>query len=265
MRLVQSLRVFVALVRIRLSRQMSDPAGYWAAFFVDTSVFVIQAASFAAIYLNVDTIRGWDAWRSLFFVGTFTLIDGLFMASYFFGLIKLPREVESGRLDLVLSKPVSPLLLLSFDSINPGSLFLCVPALAMIVAAVRGMGMVASPFTIASYAVAVLLMTALVYELMVLWRCPVFWLTRANPVQEGENLLMEFAFRLPGSLYSGLWRLVFRVFLPYGLIATFPSEVFFAEANAATWLAVMGVVVVFSAARRFVWARGLARYSGAGG
>jgi ABC-2 type transport system permease protein len=82
-------------------------------------------------------------------------------------------------------------------------------------------------------------------------------------VQEGENVLMEFAFRLPGSLYSGVWRLVFRVFLPYGLIATFPSEVFFSETNIATWAAVLGVVASFSAARRLVWARGLARYSGA--
>lgn len=264
MKIRKTFRILAALFRIRLSRQMSDPAGYLAAFFVDTSVFLIQAAAFGAIYLNVDEIRGWDAWRSLFFVGTFTLVDGLFMAGYFFGLLKLPTEIASGRLDLVLAKPADPLLLLSFDSVNPGSFLLMLPAFGMLAAAVSRSGYAVTPVGVLSYAAAVALSLVLVYDLMTLFRTSAFWLTRAGALQEGENLLMEFAFRVPGKVYSGVFRLIFRVLLPYGLIAAFPVEAFFGEASPLSALAVVATVAAFGLLRRLAWKRGLARYSGTG-
>lgn len=261
----KSLRCLRALVSTRLSRYASEAGSFWAALIVDTLVFLIQAAVFWVIYLNVDDIGGWDKWRSVFFVGTFTLVDGLYMTFYFFGILGIPEAVASGRLDLYLAKPFDPLLHLAFERFNPGSLFLSLPALMLIAAGAANMGAAPSLGSVASYLGAVALMLVLVFDLMVLMRVPAFYLKRLGAVNAAENALVEFAFRVPPSAYRGGMKLLFRVVLPYGLIAAFPTEAFFGEAGAGGWAAAAAVVAAFTVLMRIAWKRGLARYESAGG
>jgi ABC-2 type transport system permease protein len=258
-------RVIAALLRIRLSRLAADPSSFWAAFFVDTTVFFVQAAAFSVIYLNVESINGWDLWRSVLFVGTFTLIDGIYMFLYFFGLIRIPEIVNSGKLDLYLVKPFDPLLHLSFDSVDPGSGFLAIPALFLIGTAAANLGMEIGFWNFAGYALGILLMLVLMYSLMVLVRIPAFWFGRATAFQNAENSLAEFAFRIPGKVWTGALRILFCAALPYGLIATFPATIFFGEAGLGDWALAIGVTCAFTLFARLAWRAGLRRYSGAGG
>jgi ABC-type uncharacterized transport system permease subunit len=73
-----------ALVKIRLTRKVADD-------------------------LNADAPNGWDRWKSVFFPGTFTVIDGIYMTFYFFGVRKIPDAIRTGQFDLCMAKPVSPL------------------------------------------------------------------------------------------------------------------------------------------------------------
>jgi len=265
MKALRKLSCLRVLIATRLSRQASEAGSFWAALIVDSLVFFIQAAVFWVIYLNVDDIGGWDKWRSVFFVGTFTLVDGLYMTFYFFGLLGIPEAVSTGRLDLYLAKPFDPLLHLAFGRFNPGSLFLSLPAFALIAVAAANIGAWPTIGDIAAYLGAVILVLILVFDLMVLMRVPAFWLKRLGAVNAAENALVEFAFRVPPSAYRGGMKILFRVVLPYGLIAAFPTEAFFGDAGAGGWAAAIAVVAAFTVLMRFAWKRGLARYDSAGG
>jgi ABC-2 type transport system permease protein len=263
--LARNARGVLALISTRLARSASESGSFLAAFLVDTLVFAIQAAVFWVIYLNVDDIGGWDKWKSVFFVGTFTLVDGLYMSLYFFGVLGIPEAISSGRLDLYLAKPFDPLLHLAFERFNPGSLFLCLPALGLILASVSALGFQPGFSAILGYLAAVILMLILMFDLMVLMRVPAFWLRRLGAFNAAENALVEFSFRVPGSAYTGGLKILFRVILPYGLIAAFPTEVFFWAANWGGWAAALAVTVTFTIAARLAWKRGLAAYESAGG
>jgi ABC-2 type transport system permease protein len=260
----RSLRCVLTLMKTRLARAAAESGSFWSAFIVDSLVFCIQAAVFWVIYLNVDDIGGWDKWRSVFFVGTFTLVDGLYMSLYFFGLLGMPEAISSGRLDLYLTKPFDPLLHLAFERFNPGSLFLSLPALTLVVASTAALGYRPGPLEIALYLGAVALMLLLMFDLMVLMRLPAFRLKRLGAFNAAESALVEFAFRVPGSAYQGTLKLVFRVILPYGLIAAFPTEAFFGSAGLGGWAAALGVVAAFTALTRLAWKRGLAAYESTG-
>lgn len=267
---LRNLRSVAALAVARLARQASEAGSFWAGFIIDTMVFFIQAAVFWVIYLNVDDIGGWDKWCCVFFVGTFTFVDGLWMSLYFFGLVGIPEAIQTGRLDLYLTKPFDPLLHLAFERFNPGSLFLALPALCLVVVSTAAMGWRPSIASILAYAAALLLMLVLVFDLMVLARVPAFRFRRIEAVGAMENTLVEFAMRVPGSAYRGWLKLLFRVILPYGLIAAFPTEVFFGDGGGggplwASWAPALGVTAAFTALARAAWERGLARYEGAGG
>jgi ABC-2 type transport system permease protein len=262
---IKCLRSVIALMATRLARAASEAGSFWSAFIVDTLVFFIQAAVYWVIYLNVDDIGGWDKWRSIFFVGTFTLVDGLYMAFFFFGILGIPEAISSGRLDLYLVKPFDPLLHLAFERFNPGSLFLSLPALALVCASVFALDMRPGPLEILGYLGAVILMLVLVFDLMVLMRAPAFRLKRISAFSVAENALVEFSFRVPGSAYKGGLKILFRVILPYGLIAAFPTEVFFGVASILSWAEALGVTAAFTLLARLAWRGGVASYESAGG
>jgi len=261
----KNLRCVAALIKARLAHNTADQASFWSALIVDTLVFAIQAAVFWVIYLNVDDVGGWDRWRSVFFVGTFTLIDGLYMAFYFFGLLGIPEAIASGRMDLYLAKPMDSLLHLAFERFNPGSLFLSVPALGLVCVSVAMGGIEVRSLAVLGYLAAVVLMLILMFDLMVLFRVPAFRLRRLSALNAAESALVEFSFRVPGSAFKGGLKLFFRVFLPYGLIAAFPSEVFFGQAGWGGWLAALAVTAAFTVLMRLAWKAGVAGYESAGG
>lgn len=83
------LRLLGAMLKIRLGRQMMYRASFWTAFFVDGTLFIVQLAIFSTLFLNVDSVNGWSRAQMVFFVGTFSLVDGLEMCLYFFGLCRV--------------------------------------------------------------------------------------------------------------------------------------------------------------------------------
>ena len=69
---------------------------FFSAFFVDGSLFLMQLIMFNAIYSNVDTIGGWSRGEVTIFIGTFSLINALNMALYFFGVTSIPDKIKNG-------------------------------------------------------------------------------------------------------------------------------------------------------------------------
>jgi ABC-2 type transport system permease protein len=264
MRTIRNVKFVLALMKIRLSRQMAHAPSFWSALWIDAITFLIQAATFLAIYSQVEEINGWNRWQSVFFVGTFQLIDGIYMFLYFFGVLRIPEAVTSGKLDAYLTKPVDPLLHLSFESIDPGSGMIVVPAVALLCVSASNMGIPIDALCILGYGGAVALMVCLTYSLMILARLPVFALKRIDAFSAAEQALFEMAFRVPGSAYRGAARLVFRVIVPYGLIASLPSEIFFSGGGWQEWLLGVSVTGAFLAMARLGWKLGLRRYESTG-
>ena len=260
----RNLRVVATMIRLRLARSAAEPASFWSALLVDTSVFGVQALVFALVYGAVDSVNGWERWQAIFFVGSFMLVDGAWMCLYFFGVLGIPEAIRTGRLELFLAKPADPLLCLSFERTDPGSAFILLPALALVVGSARAGGLEPGLGGILAYAMALVLMLILMHSLMVLARSAAFWLGRLGALQEAENALVEFGFRLPGKALRGPWRLLFRGLLPYGLVGSFPAEVFFAEAGAGAWALALALTLGFAALSRLVWEAGLRRYTGTG-
>ncbi len=260
----KSFRLVRALLRIRFTRFLSEARSFWAAFLVDTTVFLVQAGVFSVLYLNTESLNGWNRWETLFFVGTFTLIDALFMSTFFFGVLRIPELIRTGELDAYLCKPADSLLHVSFARADPGSLLLGIPALLLLSRAAAGMGWVFRLRDLLGYLAAVCLMLVLFFDLMILMRSAAFRWGRIGGLQDLENSLVETGFRVPGAVWRGGFRILFCVLLPYGLIASFPTEAFRGGLGAARWIGALGIVFCFSVLARLAWNRGLSRYSGTG-
>lgn len=262
--MIRHLRLLLTMVSIRLSRQMMYRASFWTAFFVDTTLFATQLAVFSTLFLSVDGVNGWSREQMVFFVGTFSIVDGLEMFLYFFGILAIPGHVRNGRMDLYLTKPASPLFLTAFEGVDFGSLFIAAPGVLMVAWATARMGITATPLRVIGYLFLLGLMLLLLFHLLLLVRCAAFWTTQTTALGELEEELMGFSFRVPGVVFRGGLRIALFTVIPYAMLATVPTQFFTDGLSLAEWSLALTVTAAFSLLAQTVWRAGLRRYGSTG-
>ena len=192
----KNFRVLRELFRIRFQHLMLFRLGFFGPFFVDGSLFAVQLMVFGAVYSNVDRIGAWGEGEMILFIGTFSLINAVGMAFYFFGIRQVPDKIRNGELDLYLTKPVSPLLRLTFEQINPGSLPLIAMSLCIIGYGARRAGIVPHAEDVLLYLGWLAVMILLHYDMMVLIRSVCFYLVTNAKLEQLEDAALELCMKL---------------------------------------------------------------------
>lgn len=255
---------FIAeLIKLRLSHIMTFRLGFFAPFFINTSYFLVQLFAFEAIYGHVDNIRGWGHGAILIFIGTFSLIDSINMVICFFGVISIPEKIQTGELDLYLTKPVNPLLRITFEKVDPGAIPLLVFSACIIGYGVREGGISLSYANVVGYLVMVLLMTILFYDMELLLRCFAFFVFSVNNLMKIENTALELCMKIPGIAFYGIYKFLFYCILPYGVIATLPTQALTGLLSAKGLIFGVAIVCIFTFMAISFWTYGVHRYESA--
>ncbi len=257
----KNIRVVRELLKLRFQNMMMFRLGFFGPFFVDGSLFLIQLLVFEAVYGNVDQIGGWEKGDMILYIGTFSLLNAVNMVIYFFGVIGIPYKIKSGEMDLYLTKPVSPLLRLSFENVNPGSLPLVIMSIVIIAYGMVKAQVTLTLQTVAGYCFWLLLMQVLYYDLEVLLRSVSFYIVSTTGLERIEGAGIELCMQLPGTVYYGVYKLIFCVVLPYGILATLPVKSLIGECNIQ--MAVYGILLVaaFSVLTGLMWKNGIKHYN----
>ncbi len=256
--ITQTIKVILTLAKMQMSSAMMYRASFWSVFFADLTFFAIQLAVFGVIAQN-GSIGSWNIYHLTVFTGTFLALDGLFMATYFFGILSIPDKIRTGTLDLAIVKPLNTLLYTVFGNVNPGSFLLFVVGIGIVAYGGSKLG-VLSVIGCIKYFVIFILMYMLLFALMLIWRCISFWLTKVDAAQKIEETLIEFSFRLPLPGIYGVWKVLFFIVLPYGLISNMPSLALFGHFELRHWVLCVGVTGFFMGLALFLWRVGMRRY-----
>lgn len=251
------------LIKLRLSHIMTFRLGFFGPFFINTSYFLVQLFAFEAIYEHVDNIRGWGHGEILIFIGTFSLIDSINMVICFFGVISIPEKIQTGDLDLYLTKPVNPLLRITFEKVNPGAIPLLLFSTCIIGYGVIENGMRLSYANVIGYLVMVFLMTILFYDMELLLRCFAFFVFSVNNLMKIEDTAMDLCMKIPGIAFYGIYKFIFYCILPYGMIATLPTQVLTGTLSAKGLIFGTAIVCIFTCIALSFWTYGVHRYESA--
>ncbi len=258
-----NLRFITALIRMKLSKLMVFRLSFFGAFFVDGSLFLIQVLFYQAIYSKVDTIGGWSTPEMIIFIGTFSLINALNMLVFFFGTNDIPNKIRSGDLDHYLTKPVNPLLRLSFESVDPGSIPLAIASIFLILYGVKQLEIEVTFIRFAAYFIFVLLMTLLWYDLQMIVRTIPFFTISANNIARMGDTVLELCLKVPGTLFKGVYKVIFYFFVPYGIMATFPTELIAGKLTFPELIYGCFIIVLFTIFTLWFWSFGLKHYKSA--
>ncbi|HEY5561513.1 MAG TPA: ABC-2 family transporter protein [Clostridiaceae bacterium] len=263
MKVLRYLKFCTTLLKFKINRQMAYSFSFWAGFFVDLTVFMIQIGVFKTVFSQITNLNGWNQYQMIFFVGTFTVLDSLYMCTYFFGVIAIPEKIRTGKLDIYITKPINTLFFVSFENMDFGSLLLTVPGILMLVYSSSKLGIILNIGKLSGYIFLIIIMLILMYDLMVIIRSSAFWFIKIDSLQEFENEMVNFSFRVPGVAYRGISKLIFFVILPYGLMATIPTEFFTASLKISLYIMSIIICIVFTVISQFAWKFGLRHYGSA--
>lgn len=236
---------------------------FFSPFFVDGSLFVIQLLTFGTVYAHVDTIGDWGRGEMILYIGTFSLLNAINMTLYFFGVNGIPYKVRSGELDLYLSKPISPLFRLTFENISPGSLPLILMSLCVIGYGLSLLNVRLTPGIVAGYIFWILLMAVLYYEIEVIIRSFSLYVLSMARMEQLEDAGINLCMKLPGIAFHGIYKVIFYLILPYGIMATFPVQSILREMSWQMAAYGTGVTALFSVITAAMWRRGLKHYNSA--
>lgn len=260
MNIKRQLKIIYMLLKMKLSKNMAFRFSFFGAFFADGSLFIIQILMFSSIYSQVGSIGGWDRPQMILFIGTFSIINAVNMAVFFFGLISIPAKIKSGELDLYITKPINPLLHLSFESIDIGSVPLVFASIGIVVYAVSEMNVQITALTVIGYIFLVCIMILLWYDMMVIIRTMPFFVIQATSFERLEAEVLTLCMKIPGTLFKGAFKLLFYLILPYGIMATVPTQFFPGALSPLGFLYSTAIVGAFTGFMLFFWKLGLRNY-----
>lgn len=263
MTLKRNLKFIALMLKMKLSRMMAFRLGFFGGFFADGALFVVQLLVFSAIYGQVDSIGGWGRGQMLIFIGTFSMLNGINMMIYFFGVQGISSKIRDGTLDLYITKPGNTLLRLTFEEINPGSAPLLILSGAIVAWGAAVAGIRVTPPLLAAYSAMTLLMALLYYDMEVILRAIAFFVISATSIErlEGDMLLLNF--KIPGVIYKGFFKLLFYFALPYGIMATVPTQLLSGSLSAPGLAHALCAVAFFTAFTLWFWRLGLKHYKSA--
>ena len=185
------------------------------------------------------------------------------MTLYFFGVISIQGKIKTGQLDLYITKPVKPLFYLSFENINVGSIPLVFASICIILYAVSNMAVEITAIKIIGYIFLVILMLILYYDMGVILRTILFFVIQATSIERFEGEFIELCMKVPGVLFKGAFKVVFYLFLPYGIMATMPTQIFIGTLSPLGFLYAIGITFVFTSFTLWFWKLGLKNYKSA--
>lgn len=257
------IKFIILLTKMKLTRMMAFRFDFFGGFIVDGTLLIVQLLMFQAIYSQVDTIGNWGQGEMLIFVGTFAVINAINMSTFFFGTYDIPRKVLDGEFDHYLTKPMNPLLRLTFENVNPGSSPLIVVSALVVVYGCTKLNAPVSALAIVLYILFVLLMTLLWYDVSIILRTVPFFIQSVSGIMQIEDMLLPMSMKLPGIVFEGVFKIIFMLLVPYGLMATIPTQVLTSALTPLGFLYSLAVILCFTAFMLWFWKRGIRNYKSA--
>jgi ABC-2 type transport system permease protein len=258
------MRVLRALWRASVAEELQYRANFVASllgtlFWTGTAILTV-----AVFFRQTDDLGGWTVWEVVALLGIYTALGGLIEAVIRPGLGSLVSDVRSGRLDLVLARPVEAQVYVSFRRIDIWR-FADVPlGLGLTTFALVQLGRMPAILDITAFLLALVAAAAVVYAIWVTLMSTAFWFVAVENLAVVFDALYEAA-RFPVAAYPGALRLLFVYLIPIAWTTTIP-----AGAITGRFPPIVGVGAIIVAAlalllSRLFWLTAVRHYTSAGG
>lgn len=262
MNLAHYARIWLASARYSVVRTMMFRMDFLMWSLVEFFWMAVNLLLVGVIYAHTDTIAGWTKWEMVLLVGTSMILQRLMMGFFWSNLFELGRNVRSGQFDFLLAQPGHPLFMVSTRKLDLDGILNCFIAIAVVVYAVRQLGLQPGAVDIALYVALLACALVIHYAAVLIIVSATFWIIGSQGIEGSYFTLFEFG-RLPRQAFVGVREVLFVWFLPAVISSNVPANTLLHgfQPEYALWLA--GAAAAWLALGVWVFNLGLRRYASA--
>jgi ABC-2 type transport system permease protein len=211
-----------------------------AHFFIENIISLIWAIVVMLLYFfifkQVNTISGWTLNQMLLLTAVYFLVDRIFDSLFEINFDNFVELVNSGELDLVLTKPLSAQFFVSLRRFSLAMVFSNLSMIGVIIYLCRRW-FLPSFSQIGLFLILLVCSVVITYSLWFITLLPVFWWGRVENLQHLFRPLHQVC-RVPIDV-TGKLKLMFTFVLPLAFVATIPAQSLFSRLN--FWLVLYAV------------------------
>ena len=256
------LRLLWLYIRLGAMNEMQYRANFFVQM-VDTIVKLGAAlAALQIVFSHTDTLGGWNVVQLRALLGVFFLVGGLINMIIEPSMMRLMEDVRKGTLDFTLLKPEDAQVLVSAQQVEIWKLAEVLMGCGILIVSLCQLAEPVSARQVALFGVTLLSGIAIVYSFWLMLATSVFWFIKIT------NILVIFesmyqAGRWPLGLYPSWLRTALTFAVPVAAAVTIPAEALLGRLNVETALIAMASAAAMLLLSRWLWTRGVSRYSGA--
>ena len=248
--------------RVHVLNELQYRSNFFAQILQSLWQIVTGLVVVALIYDNTTELNGWRRPELLAAIGVFTIVTGLLRTFVQPPLLRMARDIQEGDFDYVLTRPVDSQLLTSVRELSVWQLADVLVGIAIVAVAAQDLPSQLAPGDLAVFLAVLAAGATIGYCLWLMVACIAFWVVQL-PFMEGLFLYVARAAQYPISIYPGWLRVGLTVIVPLGIAVTAPAEAITSRLSWGTAAVVGAVTIGCLVLSRFVWRRGVRRYSGA--
>ena len=216
----------------------------------------------ALVYSHTTELNGWSQPELLAVLGIQILMGGVIRTAIQPNMTRLMEEVQDGKLDHALAKPVDSQVLISVREVRIWQAVNLVTGAVVLGVALVRLGGDLGVLNVLAFAAALAFGTVMIYSFWLVLTTAAFWVVRMDNVLDLFDGVYQTG-RWPVGIYPGWLRFGVTFLVPVAFAVTVPAEALTSRLDWQTLLLAAGFAVALFSFTRWFWRFGLRRYSGA--
>lgn len=185
---------------------------------------VINVLMISFIYFQIKEIAGWGKEELFLLLGTYNIVWGIFFGLFIHNLGQVNSYINSGDLDLFLTKPINSQFMISFrNHIDFGEAATLIFGVVLVFLSLGKMGIIISLLNIVLYGFLILASVVLAYSLWLISVTFSFWFGRIREIHEVFISVFAIA-KYPVDIFPNQLKILLTYFIPLGVLVTIPAR-----------------------------------------
>lgn len=248
-----------------LSAQMEYKCSFFTYLIVESIVLISKLLYVGVTYSLNISINGISPTEILLFNGTFFIISGIYGGFFMLNFSTFQNNVKTGKLDLLMTKPVSLQFMCSVSTIEFATLIPNVIIGIVIVSkAWKSLGIPLNFYNVFGYCYMIAIGTVIIYNLLFLPLLLSFKLIQTNSLMKITTALSNFNM-MPMHIYPEIIQRIGIFVFPIFIVTNFPALFSFHHAKVFYVLWGTLVALILTIVVRSLWKYALRFYSSAMG
>lgn len=218
------LSIYYYFCKFSLMELMAYRVSFLFEVIIDTGYTIWIIIFFQVVFGNVNQVSGWSYYEVMFLIGINLIVTYLIEGLIHINNLKyLPEKIKDGDLDLILTKPLNSLFMLSLSKPYLTSLLFTIPGFFLIHISLNNLSITTGWISLFSGAFILIGGMIIGYSILVLISSLSFIFLNTQALPKLALDLLWYS-NNPHTVYAGMLRFLFMVVIPVIFMASVPTS-----------------------------------------